>query len=136
MVSEHRVSAPASSRRGAVAIAACLVIGAMLASMEAVRGEAAPHAQGLLGQLETGAGVPASEQNAEDLAVLARFYQERQMRPLWIGERSATERAGTLAGSSRPRTRTASTPTTTAPGRSAVSSTPRVPTISQSWSSG
>ena len=96
MVSEHRVSAPASSRRGAVAIAACLLIGAMLASMEAVRGDAAPHAQGLLGQLETGAGVPASEQNAEDLAVLARFYQERQMRPLWIGERSATERAGTL----------------------------------------
>ena len=98
MVSGHRVSQLASPRRPrAVTLAAWILAGALLGSWS-VRAEMPAHAEGLLRQLEAGAGVPATEQNAEDLAILVRFYQERQMRPLWIRERSATERAGTLAG--------------------------------------
>jgi hypothetical protein len=51
---------------------------------------AASRAEGLLSELQAGAGVAASEQNAADLALLARFYQERQMRPLWIIDRTVT----------------------------------------------
>ena len=51
----------------------------------------------ILRQLQSGAGVPATEPNATDLALLARFYEERQMRPLWISEQAATGRAHALA---------------------------------------
>ena len=97
MVSEHGVRAPASRRRGAVAVAACVLVGTILASIDVVRGDTASHAEEILRQLGAGAGVPASEQNAEDLALLVRFYQERQLQPLWITEHAATARAGTLA---------------------------------------
>jgi murein L,D-transpeptidase YcbB/YkuD len=58
---------------------------------------AAAAADGILRQLQSGAGVAASERNATDLALLAGFYEERQMRPLWITERAASGRARTLA---------------------------------------
>jgi murein L,D-transpeptidase YcbB/YkuD len=46
--------------------------------------------------LRLGAGT-ASEQAAERLVVLAAFYQERQMAPLWLDESGATTRASALA---------------------------------------
>jgi murein L,D-transpeptidase YcbB/YkuD len=58
---------------------------------------AASATDGILRQLQSGAGVAASERNATDLALLAGFYEERQMRPLWITERAASGRARTLA---------------------------------------
>jgi L,D-transpeptidase YcbB len=58
---------------------------------------AASRAEEILRQLQSGAGVPATERNATDLALLARFYEERQMRPLWITEQTATGRAHALA---------------------------------------
>jgi murein L,D-transpeptidase YcbB/YkuD len=93
MVSEYGVSA-ALRRCAAAALAAWLLAGLQVSA----RAEAPAHAAAILRQLEGGAGVPASEQNALDLALLVRFYQERQMRPLWIGAAAASERARTLAG--------------------------------------
>jgi L,D-transpeptidase YcbB len=98
MVSEYGVSAPAPRRRRRALMAvACIWAGATLALIHPSHGESASRAEEILRQLQAGAGVPASEQNAEDLALLVRFYQERQMQPLWITEHAATARAGTLA---------------------------------------
>jgi murein L,D-transpeptidase YcbB/YkuD len=84
-------------RRCLSAVLACALAGGILAQALAAQATAATRAEGLLRQLQAGAGVPATERNAADLALLARFYQERQMRPLWITEQAATRRARTLA---------------------------------------
>jgi hypothetical protein len=67
-------------RRGRCGLALVLVSRAL----------AAARAEGLLSELQAGAGVAASEQNAADLALLACFYQERRMRPIWIRNRTGT----------------------------------------------
>jgi murein L,D-transpeptidase YcbB/YkuD len=84
-------------RRGARAAVACAWAGAIFALVLACPAMGASQAEALLRQLQAGAGVPATEQNAADLALLARFYEERQMRPLWIADQAATPRALTLA---------------------------------------
>jgi murein L,D-transpeptidase YcbB/YkuD len=71
--------------------------GALLAVALASQASAVSRAEAILRQLQSGAGVPASEPNAMDLALLARFYEARQMRPLWITDQAATGRARTLA---------------------------------------
>jgi murein L,D-transpeptidase YcbB/YkuD len=95
MVSEDVVRAPALRLPSAL-VAAAGAWGLAIALVLLPHAEAAD-AEDLLRQLQAGAGVPASEQNAEDLALLARFYDERQMRPLWITGEAATERAVALA---------------------------------------
>jgi murein L,D-transpeptidase YcbB/YkuD len=95
MVSEDVVRAPALRfSRALVAAAGAWALAIALVPLP--HAEAAD-AEDLLRQLQAGAGVPASEQNAEDLALLARFYDERQMRPLWITGEAATERGVALA---------------------------------------
>jgi murein L,D-transpeptidase YcbB/YkuD len=69
----------------------------VLALILAAPAVAASRAADLLRQLQSGAGVPATEQNAADLALLARFYQERQMRPLWITGQTVAARGVELA---------------------------------------
>ena len=97
MVSAHAVSAPAPRpQRGRVRTIAAWA-GAILSIVMASQALAASAADGILRQLQSGAGVPATEPNATDLALLARFYEERQMRPLWISEQAATGRAHALA---------------------------------------
>jgi murein L,D-transpeptidase YcbB/YkuD len=89
------VSASASRRKRSVA--ALLVWVALLSAPTLPAQAHASRAGELLRQLQAGAGAPASEQNAEDLALLARFYQERQMRPLWVSDHAVTARGRELA---------------------------------------
>ena len=96
MVSEDVVRAPGLRLPHALIAGASALIGA-IALVFLPAAAAAAGAADLLRQLQAGAGVPASEQNAEDLALLARFYDERQMRPLWITDHAATERGVALA---------------------------------------
>jgi L,D-transpeptidase YcbB len=98
MVSAHRLSAPAPQRHRRVGPKAfCAWVGAFLTLVLASPALAASAAEGILQQLQSGAGVAATERNATDLALLARFYEERQMRPLWIADRAPTGRAHALA---------------------------------------
>jgi L,D-transpeptidase YcbB len=97
MVSAHGVRVPAPRRHRCAAVLACAGAGALFALVLASQAMAASRAEGLLSELQAGAGVAASEQNAADLALLARFYQERQMRPLWITDRTVTGRGVELA---------------------------------------
>jgi L,D-transpeptidase YcbB len=92
-----RTRASPLHRRCARAAVACAWAGAIFVLVFASQAMGASRAEGLLRQLQAGAGVPATEQNAADLALLARFYEERQMRPLWITDQAATGRALTLA---------------------------------------
>ena len=89
--------APPLYRRCVAAAVACACAGVIFAEALAADATAATRAEGLLRQLQAGAGVPASERNAADLALLARFYEERQMRPLWTADQAATRRGRTLA---------------------------------------
>jgi L,D-transpeptidase YcbB len=98
MVPEHAVRPRAAKAdRGRILNAVASWAGAMVVLVAMTAAQAQSRAEKLLQQLRAGASVPASEQNAEDLALLARFYQERQMRPLWITDRAATGRAVELA---------------------------------------
>jgi murein L,D-transpeptidase YcbB/YkuD len=98
MVPEHAVRERASKAdRGRILRPVASWAGAMVVLVAMTAAQAQSRAEKLLQQLQAGASVPASEQNAEDLALLARFYQERQMRPLWITDRAATGRAVELA---------------------------------------
>lgn len=71
----------------AVALLAVVATGAHAASL----------GEELLQQLRSGASVPASEENTEDLVLLTEFYQERQMAPVWVGADGASEQAFALA---------------------------------------
>ena len=97
MVSAHAVSAP-PRRPGLLggAVAAWAWVGALLALVLESQAIAASPAEAVLRQLQSGAGVAATERNATDLALLARFYEERQLRPLWITGQAATRRAHAL----------------------------------------
>jgi L,D-transpeptidase YcbB len=99
MVSAHALSAarPRAHRRRSGAMVAWALAGAILGCVMASAALAASSADGILRQLQTGAGAPATERNATLLAVLAGFYEERQMRPLWITDRAASGRALTVA---------------------------------------
>jgi L,D-transpeptidase YcbB len=97
MVFEYAVNGTARRRRPRLAVVIRVCAGAMLALALATETAAASRAENLLRQLREGAGAPASEQNAEDLALLAHFYQERQMRPLWITDHAVTARGAELA---------------------------------------
>jgi murein L,D-transpeptidase YcbB/YkuD len=55
-----------------------------------------PAAEALARHLSLGAGT-SSERAAELLVVLAQFYQERQMAPLWLDQNGPSERARALA---------------------------------------
>jgi murein L,D-transpeptidase YcbB/YkuD len=73
-----------------------------LALVAALLGAAAPAAaqdpaEQLALQLQLGTGETASERGAEDLVLLARFYKERQMAPLWLDASGPSARAGALA---------------------------------------
>ena len=97
MVSAHTVSPP--PRRPSLlcgAVAAWAWVGALLALVLESQAIAASPAEAVLRQLQSGAGVAATERNATDLALLARFYEERQLRPLWITGQAATRRAHAL----------------------------------------
>lgn len=59
--------------------------------------QANPAAQALARHLSLGTGT-TSERAAELLVVLARFYQERQMAPLWLDADGPNARARALAG--------------------------------------
>jgi murein L,D-transpeptidase YcbB/YkuD len=98
MVSAHALSAPAARRhRRGGPQAFCAWLGAFLALALAAPALAASPAAGILQQLQSGAGVAATERNATDLALLAGFYEERQMQPLWTTGGAATARAQALA---------------------------------------
>ena len=99
MVSAHALSAPAQRRYRLRAgrVAFCAWVGALLNLVLAAPAIAASAAEEILRQLQSGAGVAATERNATDLALLARFYEERQTRPLWLADRAASDRAQALA---------------------------------------
>lgn len=58
---------------------------------------AASFADELAGQLRLLAGGSPSEAETEALVALERFYRGREMRPIWVTEHGASERARTLA---------------------------------------
>jgi murein L,D-transpeptidase YcbB/YkuD len=62
---------------------------------------AEPHAatlgEALALRLESAAGLAADEQSETDLVVLGRFYQEREMIPLWVTPAAVTARGTALA---------------------------------------
>lgn len=55
-------------------------------------------AEALAKHLRQGTEATPSEQDAEDLVLLAAFYRERQMAPLWLDADGPSERAVALAG--------------------------------------
>ena len=78
---------------GRAAAVALLLAGLLLPADE-------PHAATLGGalalRLEAAAGLAADEQSEADLVVLSRFYQEREMTPLWVTPAGVTERGAAL----------------------------------------
>ena len=96
MVSAHRLSAAVPRRRFGMALASAWAAAVALLGLWLSQAIAASPAETILRQLQAGAGVPATERNATDLALLAGFYKERQER-LWVTDRGATPRAHQLA---------------------------------------
>jgi murein L,D-transpeptidase YcbB/YkuD len=72
-----------------------LVLAALLGA--AVPAAAQDTAQQLAQQLQLGTDDTASERGAQDLVLLAQFYQERQMAPLWLDAGGPSARAKALA---------------------------------------
>ena len=58
---------------------------------------AASFAEELAAQLRLGAGSAVTEEDSDALAALERFYRDRALRPVWVSEERASERASQLA---------------------------------------
>ncbi len=76
------------------------MVALLLLGLPPAAGQTSVAAEDLARYLRMGAGT-ASEQAAERLVVLAAFYRERQMAPLWLDENGATARARSLAAALR-----------------------------------
>jgi hypothetical protein len=87
------------SRRGFHLL--CALAGGALAVLVAAQATAASLADELVERLRMGFDAAGSEAEVEDLVLLGRFYQDRQLAPVWVSEQGATARAIALAPSTR-----------------------------------
>lgn len=85
--------------RGSMIRASCLVLCLFLASLALAPLPAAATAleDALGAQLRAGVGTAATDDEVESLTVLERFYQDRDLQPLWVLETGAGLKARQLA---------------------------------------
>lgn len=69
----------------------------LLCCLFAAPAAASPLTEALTVQLATGAGELRSERDERDLAVLAAYYGQLEMKPIWVEEGGVTDRARELA---------------------------------------